>query len=111
MAINLKELKERRKNKRLEHTGLTANITDGNRLFNGEIKDVSLHGFKVQIPHRLKIQNIKYVIVISGKKINLKLIAQPCWHNNTSNLSYQEIGFRTILTRSSWTYCIQNLLQ
>lgn len=104
-------IKNKRLDERVELRGLQAAISDGNRVFDGYVEDVSFSGFKItQLPKEFKVEARQYVTVVSGYRKNFKIVIQPRWNKKTNKGLSQEVGFMIANPPWVWTEFIQDIL-
>ena len=95
-----------RREKRVD-ISLESSISDGNKMFNGLVSNVSRNGIKlVDIPKKLDTAP-SYLTVVSGKGKNFKFYVSPCWQSEGSH--YKEMGFKIISPSLKWISFLKDL--
>ena len=88
---------------------IPANISDGKRVFEGMVVDISREGFRMkEVPEKFNFYSDKYTAVITYKDKNFKLFLSPRWSKTEG--TYKEVGFKIISPPIDWLRFVNNLL-
>lgn len=86
-----------RKHQRNNAPLLTADLSDGNNVIQGMVKDFSVDGIKmVEVPQEFSTRDILYTVIVSQGKHHFRLVVQPRWHKGN------QIGFRIMDAPWKW---------
>ena len=101
--------------KREKRTPITmlANISDGKRVYEGIVINVSRDGLQMNdIPEKFDFYSEKYTAVISQQDKNFKFFLSPRWSKTTSRAtgSFKEVGFKIISPPLDWIRFINEML-
>ncbi len=103
---------EKRRQERTELQGHIADIADGNFIYGGIIKDVSLSGLMLgSLPAKFAVEGRTYNIVVSGgaSGTNLKLVVRPRWKRTAKTGLAMDVGFRVVEAPWGWADLVNNL--
>ncbi len=80
---------------------MTASISDGNFVFEGNVENISRTGFKMtDIPAKFDPEAPECTAVISSTKKNYKFAIRPTW--STEAGIYKVVGFEILSAPSEW---------
>ncbi|MDH5297588.1 MAG: hypothetical protein OEV91_01030 [Desulfobulbaceae bacterium] len=87
---------------------MLANISDGKRVFEGMVVNVSREGLQMKdIPEKFDFYSTKYTAVISERGKNFKFHLTPRWSKTTG--WHKVVGFKIISPPLEWIRFINDL--
>jgi hypothetical protein len=84
-----------RKDRRNHLSGLTGELSDGRRIFAGELKNLSVGGFQLtDLPTGFDSGYVNYTAIVSGGGKNFRLLVRPCWSKRHADQLHVDVGFK-----------------
>jgi len=93
---------EKRKHPRIKIDNLPIDVSDGTRLFQGSVSDISLSGIRInELPDKLNMNAKIITIVFSENKKLFKMEVTPRWHHDNDGRT--SMGVKILNTPWNWT--------
>jgi len=87
---------------------MTADISDGNRVFSGTVSNISRKGFMMSnIPQKFDFYSPKSIAVVNEAGKNFKLFIKPRWSKIQGKC--KDIGFQIISPSLNWVKFVNEL--
>ena len=92
-----------RKEQRNGTSGLTGELSDGRRVYAGELKDLSMGGFQMaDLPMAFDSGYVNYTAIVSGGGKNFRLLVRPCWSRRHADQLHVDVGFKIMSAPLEW---------
>ncbi len=102
---------DKRKEERIDITGLIADITLAEFVASGPVMDISPGGLTIHnVSRKHDLSPKPYEIIIKGYGSAILLSAQPCWTLPSDTGNSLEIGFQILHLSQRWNTLFQILL-
>lgn len=99
---------EKRRHPRMDNLQLTADISDGERFFSGELTNLSRFGLCLDgIPSKIDHTARRMSVVLSGNGENFKLLTRPCWSWEEGRVTM--LGLEILKAPWGWTEYVLGL--